>query len=164
MERYGWIVTDAGENNCFPTKKNVNIVEVHHNFFQNLDDCVRSALFYDVSAENDKRRYLKILKTSDVVRHIHKLNNNNLYGYFYVRSKKESNVEKICLYSECSSLFDNMLACVTTQKCFEKLNAQDDAESRDYDEIKLAYFMLLQDDDFLLELHRSGDFKKISVK
>lgn len=154
MERYGWIVTDVEQNSSFPTKKNINVVEIHHNFFKNLDDCVRHALFYD--AENDKRRYLKILKTSDVVRNINKLSDNNLFGYFYLRSKKESNAEKICLFSECSTLYDNMLDCVTTQKCFEKLSSQDDT---DYDEIKLAYFMLLQDDDFLMELHRSANFK-----
>lgn len=157
MERYGWIVADAEQNSSFSTKKSINILEIHHNFFKNLDDCVRHALFYDVPAENDKRRYLKILKTSDVVRHIHKQTSNNLYGYFYLRSKKESNVEKICLFSECSTLYDNMLDCVTAQKCFEKLTSQDDA---DYEEIKLAYFMLLQDDDFLLELHRSTDCRK----
>lgn len=122
-----------------------------------MDDCVRSALFYDGPDENDKRRYLKILKISDVVSHIHKLNNNNFYGYFYIRSKKECNVEKNCLFSECSTLYDNMLDCVTAQKCFEKLSSQDET---DYDKMKLAYFMLLQDDDFLLELHRSTDCRK----
>lgn len=157
MERYGWMVTDVEQNSSSPSKKNINVVEIHHNFFKNLDDCVRHALFYDEPAENDKRRYLKILKTSDVVRHIHKQNNNNLYGYFYLRSKKESNVEKICLFSECSVLYENMLDCVTAQKCFERLSPQDET---DYDEIKLAYFVLLQDADFLFELHRSTDCKK----
>lgn len=155
MERYGWITSEVELSNCFPSKK-IHILDVNHNFFKKLDDCIRNALSHNTSMEKDKHHYLKILKTSDVIHHIHDINSDNYYGYIYLRFKKDANFEKISLFSHCSTLFHDMLDCVTAQKCFKELsNSGEEEEVGEYSDIKIAYFILLKDNDLLHELSRS---------
>ena len=149
MERYGYLFTAEVENDTsglFP--KPTSVIRVQQSFFKNIDDCIRHAISCNPGKEKEKRCYLKILKNSDVVRHMHDTTKERTYGYLYLYCKND--VEQISLFSSCITLFDNMLDCVSAEKHYSKYAREDNANCS----IKIAYFMLLKDDDILRELHR----------
>lgn len=151
MERYGWMTTKHDCCGDIGTGKKLIITGIQHRFFKNLENCIRNARIqsYAVGMEERNHHYLKILKTSDVVQHIHDLGRDHAYGYIYLSSKKETNFEKISLLNYGNLLFTSMLDCVSAQK-----GDTPKTPTEDQCDIKIAYFVLLNDEDLLDELHK----------
>lgn len=147
MERFGYLYTVNDEESDYPCilSGTTNIACVKDSFFKNLRDCIEDSLAFPYFKEKETRVFFKFLKTSDVIEHIYDMSKTREYGYLYL---SVANDGRISLFSYCNTLFQTMMACVTSEK------------SHDYEDnmtgqvIKLAYFILFKDEDILYELQR----------
>jgi hypothetical protein len=147
MERYGYLFTRNPEHGAFPNN-DVCVEKINQSFFKNLSDCIRNALYCDSAVGKESRRYFKILKNADVVKHIHDINGQLTFGYCYVYIQNE----QAALFSACNKLYNNMLECVSEKKSeYENECLKDENYV-----IKIGYFVVLSDDDIVRELHRTS--------
>lgn len=147
MQRFGYLYTTRDEEPSYScTLPQENCIScIKHSFFKNLKDCITDALTIPYFKEKETRFFFKILKTSDVVEQIYDTSKTHVYGYLYL---SVATGEKISLFSSCNILYSSMLDCVTAEKnCVYEDNMSTHI-------IKLAYFMLIKDEDILRELQR----------
>lgn len=149
MERYGYMYTTEELNSAFTTKCK-HISRMNSSFYVNLKDCIRDALICDSLREGEKRYYIKLLKTSDVVHHIEDTSNNYIYGYVYLFVKNDENDKQISLYEGMCSLYDNMLDCVADKKTFKECELTKSGEYK----IKVSYYIILNNENIIKELNR----------
>ena len=142
MDRYGYLFLSNAVDEV-----ELRIERVQHSFFKNLSDCIRNALYYDSSNKKEKRHYFKILKNSDVVQHIHNISKDCTYGYLYLCLVDD----QITLFSTGNDLYHNMLDCVCANKSYMDCDLFK-GEQQQY-VIKVGYFVLLNDDEIIRELH-----------
>lgn len=147
MERYSYFFKSEiqNENSSFLGKE-IKVDYMHAFYYKNMKDCIRSALYYN-TIDMRKRTpcYLKILNNAEVVEYIHKSNKDYLFGFLHLYFE-ESVLEPIRLFSNCETLYRDMLDCVCAVKCDKESNVTDTI-------IKVAYFIMLTPDNIVQELH-----------
>lgn len=147
MERYGYLYTTEEDNSTLMTKC-IHMSRINSSFFKNLKDCINDALMCDTLKEGEKRFFIKLLKTSEVVHHIENISKHHLYGYVYLFVKNDDNDQQISLYDGALHLYDSMLDCVAEEKTFTE------CELTKTGEIKVSYYILLDNESIIKELNR----------
>lgn len=139
MERFGYVVVNNG------VFKHINPT-----IFKTFSDCVKSVL----SEEHDVLTnifYFKILKTSEIVKMIHEKPNDKKFGFCYLLKCKNEN--HFTVHNAQCELENNLFDIVMRAK---KLICEKDKESTSGCsdlKMKIGYFKILTDEDFLSEIH-----------
>lgn len=136
MERYGYLVTGT------EGLKYINTL-----LYTRFIDCVQAVLAEDRNS-GDEIHYFKILKTSDVVKLIHSKQKDKKYGYCYLlRSHDE---DKFTVHNSEKEPESDLLNVVLAAR--HGLKHRDVVGCADL-KIKLGYYKIMSDEDFLSELH-----------
>lgn len=115
--------------------------------YEHFIDCVKNGI-KEEDCENDNILYFKILKNKDVVKNIHRISEECVYGYCYLlKSKNESNFS----VQNPSKLYKNLMETICDAKA--SLECSDVTGHTDI-KVKIGYYKLLSPDEFLYEIHQ----------
>lgn len=122
---------------------------VNPSIFKDFSDCVR-AVICEQRPKDETILYFKLLKNSDIVKMIHeKSSSNRQFGYCYLA--KSCDGEQFSVYNATSELQNNLLSTVFQAK--KTLSEPRDVTGHKELKLKIGYFKILTDDDFVSEIH-----------
>lgn len=137
MERYGYVVSNAA-----------GFGYTNPNIYKNFSECVESVL-REEHCVNENFLYFKFLKNADVVKMIHEKNIHRRYGYCYLLQSEED--DKLSVYNAAANLDTDLLTIVYQAK--RALDEPIDVCGSKENKLKIGYFRILTDDEFVSELH-----------
>lgn len=141
MERYGFFfVSDS-------VQEPGDVTYLHGTLYEHADQCLRVARDWKTS---DAKIYFKLLNNSEIIKHAHMKQNKKKFGYLFLSNDFLNNM--LFAYSYSSKLYDDILECISDGKSYPEQTDDDNMQRKN---IQIGYFIILNNDELVAELHAS---------
>lgn len=140
MERYGFFFTSDS------VRESEEFTYLHGCLYEQMHQCLRIARDWETS---DEKNYFKLLNNSEIIKYVHeKQNKKKIFGYLFLSNDFLSN-NMLFAHSYSLKLYHDILECI-----FDGKSSHEQTDiSATQKSSKIGYFVILNDDELVAELH-----------